>query len=193
MNQFRDRSNDTLDLGRIDFSIYNQSLMLTVENQSPSVIKYMPVCPYNYSYDSYLKRCYICPNQEYSTSFNSKSCTICYYPQGSSTFEQLLKLIYCKIEGLFDPSWHTYQSKTIILPFQAEAPPTLDESLNPTVDIAQNESDWSNSSSESNRTTNPYYDTFTTTLIPCLINGYDCKEALRKFNPQPLPGKVIYL
>jgi hypothetical protein len=105
----------------------------------------------------------------------------------------LLKLIYCKIEGLFDPSWHTYQSKTIILPFQAEAPPTLDESLNPTVDIAQNESDWSNSSTESNRTTNPYYDTFTTTLIPCLINGYDCKEALRKFNPQPLPGKVIYL
>ena len=63
VSHFRDRSNDTLDLGRIDFSIYNQSLLLTVENQSPSIIKYLPVCPYNHSYDSYLKRCYTCPNQ----------------------------------------------------------------------------------------------------------------------------------
>ena len=61
------------------------------------------------------------------------------------------------------------------------------------MDIAQNESDWSNASSEGNQTTNPYYDTFTTTLTPCLINGYDCKEALRRFNPQPLPGKTVYV
>jgi hypothetical protein len=104
VNHFRDRSNDTRNLGRIDFSIYNQSLLLTVEAQSPSVIKYLPVCPYTHSYDSYLKRCYACPSQQYAPSFNARDCTICYYPQSWTSFEQLLKLIYCKIEGLFDPT-----------------------------------------------------------------------------------------
>ena len=67
----------------------------------------------------------------------------------------------------------------------------MDEDLNPTVDIGQNATEWSNKTDAGGQNgTNPF-EAYTSTLNPCLINGYDCYEALRRFNPQPLPPKLV--
>ena len=47
VNVFRDQSADSVDLGRIGLSVYNQSMLLTLEKQVPIEIKSQTVCRYN--------------------------------------------------------------------------------------------------------------------------------------------------
>lgn len=47
INMYRDRMDDMLSLGRIGLSIYNSTVLLSMETGQPSTIKYMPMCNYN--------------------------------------------------------------------------------------------------------------------------------------------------
>jgi len=46
VNDYRDRTNDSQNLGRIGFSISNQILLLTMEWETPSIVKFMPLCTF---------------------------------------------------------------------------------------------------------------------------------------------------
>ena len=47
VNLLRDQSDDSFDLGRIGLSLYNQSILLTMEKLVRIEIKSVPVCRYN--------------------------------------------------------------------------------------------------------------------------------------------------
>lgn len=44
INMYRDRSNDTISLGTLSLSTYNNTLFVTVQKIIPSKVKYMPLC-----------------------------------------------------------------------------------------------------------------------------------------------------
>ena len=137
INLFRDRSNDSLDLGRIGLSVYNKTMLLTIEKIFPSVVKYMPVCPYNHSLDNRTMLCVPCAPYQYATSFNAPACRPCPYPQDKKSLAALLELVYCNQEFLFDPEIYSYQTNRTVLSFQkistsSTVPSIIDQPLNTT-------------------------------------------------------------
>jgi hypothetical protein len=45
INLYRDRSNDAVDIGRIGLSVYNNTMLLTLERiTNPPLVKWIPIC-----------------------------------------------------------------------------------------------------------------------------------------------------
>lgn len=53
INLYRDQSDDSFDLGRIGFSVYNQTLLLTMEKQLSIDVKLQRLCRYNQTLDNF--------------------------------------------------------------------------------------------------------------------------------------------
>jgi hypothetical protein len=93
-------------------------MLLTIEKMSPSVVKYMPVCPYNHSLDNRTMLCVPCAAYQYTATFNAATCRPCPYPVDQGSIAALYQMIYCNQVFLFDPLVNTYQTNWTVLPFQ---------------------------------------------------------------------------
>jgi len=61
INMYRDRSNDTITLGNLSLSTYNSTLFVTLENITPSKVKYMPLCSNSQFFNATSFACQQCP------------------------------------------------------------------------------------------------------------------------------------
>ena len=52
VNQWRDTSNDTMALGELNLSVYNSTMLVSHSLVAPGDVRYMAVCPFNFSLSS---------------------------------------------------------------------------------------------------------------------------------------------
>eukprot|EP00347_Sterkiella_histriomuscorum_P000284 403376469 len=113
-NHLRQKSLDEMGKGSLQFGVHGNNLLASY--QKLDKLYFMPVCSFNQSLGTF--NCIQCPPDNFAADFNSQICSSCLTTYATNSFQNLLKLLYCNNQPVYNSSNYPYQNQRVIQSFQ---------------------------------------------------------------------------